>query len=109
MTIEVQLTESDLKFIRESVASGEFGSENEVVQAALNLLKDYRDDYQEKMEALRAEIQKGFDDAEAGRFIELNSPEEIDAYVEDVYQRGRERRRKDGAPATPDRTSEQRF
>ena len=105
MTIEVQLKESDLEFICASVASGEFGCENEVVQAALGLLKEYRDEYEEKLQTLRAEIQKGFDDAEAGRFIELNSPEEIDAYVDDVYRRVRERRRKNGAPVTPDQTS----
>ena len=49
-------------YLAEKVASGEFGSEREVVEDALRIHQEYlsRRDY------LRREIQKGIDSAEAG-------------------------------------------
>ena len=69
-------------FIRDSVASGRFGSEDEVVFEALRLLQRH----EQKLAALRAEIQVGLDDLDAGDASELD--------VEDIIRRGRERMKK---------------
>ncbi len=49
-------------YVAEQVKSGRFASADEVIADALGL---HRDDYR-KLEALRREIQKGIDSAEAG-------------------------------------------
>ena len=54
------------EFIESKVASGEYVHASEVVRDALRLLME-RD--AEKLERLRAEIQKGVDDFDNGRFL----------------------------------------
>ena len=49
------------------VASGEYGTASEVVRDALRLLRRERAAYEEKLAALRRELQVGLDDIEAGR------------------------------------------
>ena len=104
MEIKVRLTESQAKFVSESVATGQFDNADEVVQAALGLLKEHHDEYQEKLEALRAEIKKGFDAYEAGRYTTLETDADIDAYFEDLNRRGKERLAKEanGSSAAQD-------
>lgn len=50
------------EYVTEQVKSGRFGSPAEVIADALGL---QRDDYR-KLQALRREVQKGIDSAEAG-------------------------------------------
>lgn len=58
---------SDLEeFIESKVACGEYVHASEVVRDALRLLM--REDA-EKLERMRADIQKGIDDIENGRFL----------------------------------------
>lgn len=59
------LLDSDLEqFVLQNVESGAYTSAAEVISTALRLLQKQ----DEKLAALRAEIQKGVDDLEAGRF-----------------------------------------
>ena len=89
-TQNVNLTDHQADFIRESVESGDYNSASEVVREALRLLKAHKMEQQAKLERLRAEIQKGVESHETGAFIELNSPAEIADYFEGVKQRGKE-------------------
>ena len=66
-------------FIADGIASGRFRSEDEAIVEGLNLLRGR----ERKLEALRADIQIGVDEADAG----LVSPLDID----DIKRRGRER------------------
>lgn len=50
------------------VKSGKYSSASEVVREGLRLLQRRDDIHEAKLNALRAEIQKGIDDLEAGRF-----------------------------------------
>lgn len=90
-TQNVNLTDQQAEFIRQRVASGDYNNASEVVRDALRLLKAREEEYETRLDALRAELQKGFDDIEAGRYIELNGAEEIKAFFKDVERRGRER------------------
>lgn len=90
-TRTIDIPEELARFIHDTVAAGHYPDENEVVRAALRLLEREEEEYRENLAELRAEVQKGLDDIEAGRYIELNSREEIEALGRDISRRGMER------------------
>jgi antitoxin ParD1/3/4 len=90
-TQNVNLTDMQAEFIRQCVEAGEYNNASEVVRDALRLLKERKDEYRAKLDLLRAELEKGFEDHRQGRYIELNSREEIEAFGREVSRRGRER------------------
>ncbi|CAN5177611.1 hypothetical protein BH09SUM1_BH09SUM1_29790 [soil metagenome] len=55
------------KWIQDKVDSGKYESVAEVVATAMARLEEY-EQYNERLDDLRAEIQKGVDDKNAGRF-----------------------------------------
>ncbi|RXF74383.1 type II toxin-antitoxin system ParD family antitoxin [Hansschlegelia zhihuaiae] len=63
--LTVSLTGTLAEFIERRVESGEYGSASDVVTDAVRLM---RDDYDRKFEALKAAIDVGIADIEAGRF-----------------------------------------
>lgn len=66
--MNVSLTTELEQIVDQKVKSGMYTSASEVVREGLRLLQQ-RDEIREtKLSALRAEIQKGIDDLEAGRF-----------------------------------------
>lgn len=68
--MNVSLTPELEKIVEQKVESGLYGSASEVVREGLRLLQQ-RDEVREaKLNALRAEIQKGIDDLEAGRIYD---------------------------------------
>lgn len=90
-TQTIDIPEEQARFMRDAVATGRFRDESEVVRAALQLLEQEEEEYRENLETLRAEVQMGMDDIEAGRYTELNSREEIEAFGREVARRGMER------------------
>lgn len=67
-------------FIKDEIASGRYGSASEVVRAALRELEDRG----KKLEALRAHLSEGADEAARGVFVE-------DYSIDDVLARARTR------------------
>lgn len=68
VSMNVSLTPELETLVDQKVKSGMYNSASEVVREGLRLLQQ-RDEMREaKLNALRAEIQKGIDDLEAGRF-----------------------------------------
>jgi antitoxin ParD1/3/4 len=67
-------------FVVDGIASGRFRSEEEAVTEALGLLRSR----EQKLNALRKDIQTGLDDLDAGRTTPFD--------VEDIFRRGRQRR-----------------
>ena len=65
--MHVSLTERLEAWVREKVESGLYNNASEVVREALRRQILAEQTYNEKLDALRAEIQKGLDDIEAGR------------------------------------------
>jgi Arc/MetJ-type ribon-helix-helix transcriptional regulator len=79
MAIQLPVFLEDL--VKEKVAAGPYATETEVVSSALELLKlhDSSPAFRKKM--LLAALDEGEADIKAGRYITLNSPDEIDAFV----------------------------
>jgi len=89
--LNVSLTPELEAFVHDKVASGRYTSASEVVRESLRLLEEREWIRQRRVDELRVEIQKGIDDVEAGRVIELNNDDELKEFFEDIKRRGRER------------------
>lgn len=83
--MNVSLTPDLEKFIQAKVNSGRYQSSSEVVREALRLLEEKDQEKQQRLEALRAEIQEGL----KGPFTPLT-----DEDYEAVKRRGMERLKK---------------
>lgn len=66
--MNVSLTPELERIVETKVKDGLYNSASEVVREALRLLQKRDEVSQLKLDALRAEIQKGVDDLEAGRY-----------------------------------------
>jgi len=66
--MNVSLTPELESLVNSKVQSGRYHSASEVVREGLRLLQERDQIHEEKLRWLRAEIQKGIDDLEAGRF-----------------------------------------
>jgi antitoxin ParD1/3/4 len=66
--MNVSLTPELETIIEQKVESGMYSSASEVIRAGLRLLQERDAVHEAKLKALRADIQKGIDDLEAGRF-----------------------------------------
>ena len=95
---KIALTEEQAAFVRERVESGDYNDANEVVGEALRLLRDQQPEY---VAWLRSELQKGYDDYKAGRYITLETDADIRALMDDVHRRGMERLAKEENSASP--------
>ncbi|HZC16654.1 MAG TPA: type II toxin-antitoxin system ParD family antitoxin [Caulobacteraceae bacterium] len=67
-TRNISLTDPLDQFIDEQVRSGDYQNASEVVRAALRLLRRRAEEDERAAARLRAAIQEGIDDVEAGRF-----------------------------------------
>ena len=84
----VTLSSETEKIVTEKVISGAYQSVDEVVTSGVRLL-----DAKEKgMEALRAEIMRGFEDIQEGRFSTFSTDDELEAFSDDIIQQARDRR-----------------
>ncbi len=81
--MNVSLTKTLEAFVRAKVDSGLYNNASEVVRDALRLLEARERTEAKQLAWLRAEVQKGIDDADAGRYGPLD--------IEDIIARGRER------------------
>jgi antitoxin ParD1/3/4 len=64
------------EFVAQKVASGRYGSESDVVQEGLRLLRE-REAEQEKLADLRREIALGIKEADEGRTAPLDAQETL--------------------------------
>jgi antitoxin ParD1/3/4 len=74
-------------FVTRELASGKYGSEAEVVAAALRLLEER----ERKLDGLRADIQLGVDQLERGEGIVLADDAALGAFFDEIKVRSRER------------------
>jgi antitoxin ParD1/3/4 len=79
-TRNVSLPEKLDQFITDKVASGDYANASEVMRMALRLLEKEEREYEEKMAALRAAIDKGL----ASGIAEPGVFERLDAYIEEL-------------------------
>jgi antitoxin ParD1/3/4 len=82
----VNLTEHLDRFIEAGIASGRFSNASEVVREALRLLEQREQEDRAKIEWLRAAAKEGFDAADSGDCVTLNSEEELDAFLGRIHE-----------------------
>ncbi len=84
--MDINLTDETKRLIEGWIATGSFGSPEEVIQAAVNQLGPAEPPTETPtMESLRAKIMEGVHEIEAGRCGPID--------IEDVIQRGEQRLR----------------
>ena len=86
-TRNVVITERQAAFIEELVNSGEYQNASEVLREGLRLVEERRAEHAAKLEALRAAVQVGIDDMEAGRYTSYDSMDELIKHLDDVAER----------------------
>lgn len=77
--MNVSLTPELEAFVRAKVEGGRYNNASEVVRDALRRMEQAERLYEEKLAWLKAELQKGQDDIDAGRFSERTIDEIVAA------------------------------
>jgi antitoxin ParD1/3/4 len=77
--MNVPLTPQQEKLIKQKVKSGEYGSPDEVIDAALRLLEQ-RD---KKLASLRQDVRAGLDQLERGEYVEYTD-ETLDQLFDEI-------------------------
>jgi len=90
-TRNVVLTDHNEKMIAELVASGRYQNASEVLRDGLRLIEERAAREAAKLKALRAAVQVGLDDLEAGRFIDVEQGE-IASFIADLGRIAKKRR-----------------
>lgn len=72
MTINISLPAEMEARVREHVASGLYGSASEVVREALRLFEAYQSVRMSTLVALKADLDKGVADLQAGRVVPMD-------------------------------------
>lgn len=79
--LELEISEEQLEVLKAEVASGAFDTVEDAARAGIYLLQREREDYDYKLHVLRAEVQKGVDDIEAGRCVSFDTEDEFETYM----------------------------
>ncbi|MBX3579109.1 MAG: type II toxin-antitoxin system ParD family antitoxin [Rhizobiaceae bacterium] len=80
-TMNVSLTKEMVEFVEDEISRGDYVSASEVVRDALRVLRQDRDAREAALQLLRAEVQKGIEDEEAGRFSDRSVNEIFDVVM----------------------------
>lgn len=83
----IEFSAHELELIDRLVKYGVYADASEAVPEGLRLLERERLTQAEKLETLRAEVKKGFDDLDAGRYTEINSEDELHAHFAEISAR----------------------
>lgn len=74
-------------FVSGEIASGKYRSEEEVIQAALRLLREH----ERRRDGLLDDLQQGIDDLDAGKCVTIKDETAHDAFLAGIERRGHER------------------
>jgi antitoxin ParD1/3/4 len=81
MDEQLGLGPQDEAFIDDAVKSGRYASRDEVVREGLRVLRERED----RLAAIRAAVQRGIEDADAGRMIPLEEAfDRVDAMLDEM-------------------------
>lgn len=81
MNDQPQFSPQDEAFIEEAVSSGRYASRDEVVRGGLRVLREREDE----VAALRAAVQRGIEDADAGRVMDAEEAfDRLDEYIRNM-------------------------
>lgn len=90
-TRNVVLTDHHEKVIEELVRSGRYQNASEVLREGIRLIEKREAADKAKLEAFTAAVQAGLDDLEAGRYVEFDNVDDLDAYLERLGEDASER------------------
>jgi antitoxin ParD1/3/4 len=82
--MNVSLTPKLEKLVADCVSSDEFNNASEVVRQALRVFKAEQELRRAKLKRLKAGIAKGETDIKAGRFTEITSAAELNAFFKSL-------------------------
>ena len=85
-TRNVNLTEHFDRFIETGITSGRFSNASEVVREGLRLLEQREQEDKASIEWLRAAAKEGFDAADRGDYVAVNSEKELDVFVKQIHE-----------------------
>ncbi|MEO5337345.1 MAG: type II toxin-antitoxin system ParD family antitoxin [Magnetospirillum sp. WYHS-4] len=83
-TRNVVLTDHQAELVERLVASGRYQNASEVLREGLRMIERRDADDQARREALRAAVQVGIDDIEAGRYRDFESSGELRRYLKGI-------------------------
>ena len=83
-TRNVVLTDHQAALVERLVASGRYQNASEVLREGLRMIERRDADEEARLEALRAAIQVGIDDIEAGRYTDFETPQELDLHLRKI-------------------------
>jgi antitoxin ParD1/3/4 len=83
-TKNVVVTQRQAKMIERLVSSGQYQNASEVLRDGLRLIEERGRLEKAKLKALRAAIQIGIDDMEAGRYTTFHSSEELRRHLKSI-------------------------
>jgi putative addiction module CopG family antidote len=82
--MDITIPKSLEALIRRKVDEGHYSTEDEVVADALHMMQARDDAAEIKRTRLRDAIERGYEDAAAGKVIRLENSDEIDALFADL-------------------------
>lgn len=85
-TRNVVITQHQADLIDRLVASGRYQNASEVLRAGLRAVEREDAEHEAKLAALRAAVQEGIDDVEAGNIVEMSSEADISAWVSGAFE-----------------------
>ncbi len=85
-TRNIDLTEHLDRFVEAGITSGRFSNVSEAVREGLRLLEQREREDRARIEWLRAAAKEGFDAADSGDYVNLDSEKELDAFLDQVHQ-----------------------
>jgi antitoxin ParD1/3/4 len=80
-TKNVVVTQRQAKMIERLVSTGQYQNASEVLRDGLRLIEERDREEKAKLKALRAAIQVGIDDLEAGRYVEFHDSSSLRQYL----------------------------
>ena len=86
-TKNVNLTDHYSQFVEQLVASGQYKNASEVFRAGLRLLEQSNAAEEQKLSLLRRLAQKGFDEIDQGRGIELTTEKRLKSHIAKLGRR----------------------
>lgn len=85
-TRNVNLTQHFDHFIEAGITSGRFSNASEVVREGLRLLEQREQEDKAKLEWLRGAAKEGFDAADRGDYVTLNSEKGLDSFLDQIHK-----------------------
>ncbi len=90
-TQNVNLSEQQAKFIRQSVGGGQYRNASEVVRAGLRVLEQNEREDRIKLQTLRRLAKQAFDDIDNGKYVDVG-PGGLEEFMDKLEAKARRKK-----------------